>query len=90
MAEKTVIETRTIFKITEDLEQLHDDFRIMQGMLIDQLCSYTPGDEESMGLSLERIHFLINLIPEKLANMKVMSAEMFVLDKVQRRDVIAA
>lgn len=90
MAEKTVIATRNVFQVADDLEGLHDYFRIIRELLTDQLCVYSPEDEESMSASLERIHFLVNLIPEKLTHMQAMSAELFALAEAQKVDGIAA
>lgn len=81
MAEKTVIETRSVFRVADELEQLQGYLRIMRELITDQLCSYSVDDTESMGNSLERIHFLVNLLPEKLEEMSALNRELFSFSK---------
>lgn len=85
MAEKTVPETRSVFQVADDLEQLQNYLRITRELMTDQLCGYEVDNNESMNSSLEKIHLLTNMMHEKIAHMTVLNEELFSFCRAEKQ-----
>lgn len=70
------LDSRKVFSIASDLDDINQHLRVSHDMVIDQLCEFTTNDLGSTLKALERIHFLMNQIPQKLSEAMALNDEL--------------
>ena len=69
MATKNIIKA-DVNSLVGDLSTICDHLRILQEVLMDQLCEHSPGDAKSSMKFNERMYVLLDGIPQKLKQME--------------------
>lgn len=75
---------RTLFSVASDLDGIQNYLRISQEMVMDELCNSTPSDFESMERLHERVFFIMDQFPEKIAQMERFNSELITMSGAEK------
>lgn len=80
----TSLDSRAVFSIASEMDEIHNHLRISHDMVVDQLCECTMDDLGSLEKMHERIFFLTNQIPQKLAEVMALNEKLMELGRAAR------
>jgi hypothetical protein len=70
------LDSRKVFSIASDMDEINQHLRVSHDMVMDQLCDFTTNDLGSTLKVLERIFFLTSQIPQKLSEAMALNDEL--------------
>ena len=73
------LDKRAVFSIAGDLDNIHDNLRITQDMLMDLLCDFSLTDFDAVKKMHERIFYLVEKMPTKLDELNALNDKLLAL-----------
>jgi hypothetical protein len=70
------LDSRAVFSIASDMEDIHRYLRITQDMVMDLLCDYTTNDADAQTKMYERVFLLVEQMPVKLDEMNALNCQL--------------